>query len=626
LRDVFEGHEEEAMSKIAERAARILRVATLISLILGLPVVATGCEGENTPKYWAKRIKKPAYREMGIKRMNEIYMERLNQAGGDREAPAVKEAETIMVPALIETFNKYKTDNASRSAIATLLAQMQSPDAIPVFEELLAYQKGINETDASKAAEALGILGSDDSIPKIIGMLDAIKADRGVDGRNRPEDDWMSRSAVQAMAAILKKKPDSPHRAAAIAALNEALETTADQQDFFINKVAAKALGDIADPSSAGILIRGLFFQGRGATIFQQCRVGLLKIAIENRKAVLEQLFAAYKGENKELKKDAEKFKHFHGIHQNKIGLMFYELRIHPEQDKAIYDFLLARVQDEEIDKEGVLQGMATETLAMLGYEPLIDHILVMVEEKDWLQDSLNYKVFASFMSGIMGTNSLKMPMTFNEKLMPLMWKVLEEMEGDSYAPFRVSAGLMASSIASAGDEAKFKEFVANEKNEDVKKQFEGFAERFGPKAECKKDKACWMGKLKVDDKEWRTKQLAVLWLGELAEPGDAAAIEAISGLLNQGKDRDEKLLGSRNQDVLKAVVIALDKLSPSGCVGKECDRLKLVTPYFRKKPQYGVLANSSECLHARLLQRGGGKLTDILPGEDSGDVGDDSE
>ena len=32
------------MSKIAERTARILRVATLISLILGLPVVATGCE------------------------------------------------------------------------------------------------------------------------------------------------------------------------------------------------------------------------------------------------------------------------------------------------------------------------------------------------------------------------------------------------------------------------------------------------------------------------------------------------------------------------------------------------------------------------------------------------------
>jgi hypothetical protein len=601
-----------------------------MATMLALPLVVQGCADENSPKFQAKQVKKPAYREVAIKRMNEIYLERLNKAGGDRDAPEVKEAREVMVPALIDTFNKYKTDNASRSAISTLLAQMRDERAIPVFEELLSYQKGINETDASKAAEALGILGSDASIPKIIGMIDAIKADRGVDGRNRPEDDWMSRSAVEALRQILIKKPDTPNRAQAIGALNEALETTADQQDFFINKVAAKALGDVADPQSVPILIRGLFFQGRGATVFQQCRVALLKISVENRKAVVGKLFEGYKGEFKELEKDAERFSFFHGIKQNKIGLLFYELRVTPEENKDIFDYLLQRVQDEEIDREGVLQGMATETLAMLGYEPLIDYVIEMTDSKDWQQDSRKYKVFASFMSGVIGTNSLKMPMTFSEKLLPLFYRVLEEMQGDGNAPFRVSAGLLVSVVAPPEDEKKFAQFLADEGNEEVKKQFEGFMERFQAKSECKRDKGCWVQKLKVDDaKEWRTKQLAVLWLGELTEPGDVATMDAISSLLNQGKDENEKLLGTRNQDVLKAVVVALDRVGKGGCAGKTCDRLKLVIPYFRKKPQYGVLANSSECLLARLVQRKGGRLEDLKPPEqaDSGaGAGDQGE
>lgn len=596
------------------RGIGLFRLVAMLGIILVLPLAIPGCKGENTPEYWAKRIKKPAFREQAIKRMGEIYLDRVNAADGDTSVPEVKEAVDVMVPALIDTFNKYKTDNASRSAISTLLAQIGDERAIPIFEELLAYQKGINETDASKAAEALGQLGSDDSIPKIIAMMDSIKVDRGIDGRNRPEDDWMMRSAVTALRDILVQHPESSHREAAVKALNEALEATADQQDFFINKIAAKALGDVGDPGSIPILVRGLFFQGRGATVYQQCRVALLKISVEHRKAVVDKLFEGYQGKFKQLEKDAERFKFFHGIKQNKIGLMFYELRITPQENQEIYDYLMERVQDEEADKEGVLQGMAAETLAMLAYPGVITYILEITGEKDWIQDTHSYKVFASFMSGVIGTQSLKMPMTFDERLADLFFQVMEEMEGDAYAPFRVSAGLILSVIAGKQHEKKFKEVTANEQNEEVKEQLEGFMERFQAKTECGEDKACWLKKLEVGEEKWRTRQLAVLWLGEIAEPGDQQTVDAISALLNQGKDKDGKLLGTRNTDVLKAVVVALDKLQPGGCVGKTCDRLKKVIPYFRKKPQYGVIANSSECLLARLLSRQGGKLTEMVP------------
>ncbi len=601
------------MRNMTSRGIRFRRLVALLGILLVLPLAVPGCKGADTPEYWAKKIKKPAFREEAIKQMGTIYMDRINAAGGKADDPQVKRAVDLMVPPLVETFNKYKTDNQSRSAISTLLAQIGDPRAIPVFEEQLSYQKGINETDASKAAEALGVLGSESSIPKIINMMDAIKADRGMDGRNRPEDDWMSRSAVQALRDILVKHPDSSHRASAVAALNEALETTADQQDFFINKVAASALGDVADPSSIPVLIRGLFFQGRGATVYQQCRVALLKISVENRQAVIEKLFEAYQGKFKELEEDAKRFSFFHGIKENKIGLMFYELSIDPKKDTAIYEFMLARVKDKEADKEGVLQGMGSETLAMLGYPGVIDYMLELTASKGWEQDSYAYKVFASFMSGVIGTQSLKMPMTFDERLTDLFFRVMEDMTGDSNAPFRVSAGLLLSVIATQDHEAKFKELTAKETNEEVKAQLEGFMERFEAKKECGKDKACWMGKLSVDEEKWRVKQLAILWLAEVSEPNDAQSIDAISALLNQGKDESTgKLLGTRNPDVLKAVIIALDKLQPEGCQGKTCERLAKVVPYFRKKPQYAVIANSAECLWAKLLSRKGGKVSEM--------------
>lgn len=609
------------MNHRLERGIGLPRLVAVLGIFLVLPVASTGCKGENTPEYWAKRIQKPAYREQAIKRLGEIYLDRVKAANGDTSDPEVQHAVDVMVPALIDTFNKYKTDNASRSAISTLLAQIGDERAIPVFEELLDYQKGINETDASKAAEALGKLGSEDSIPKIIAMMDAIKADRGVDGRNRPEDDWMTRSAVTALRDILNAHPDTTHRDAAIQALNDALETTADQQDFFINKIAAKALGDIADEDSIPILIRGLFFQGRGATVYQQCRVALCKVAIQHRDQVIDKLFEGYKGEFEELEKDAERFEFFHGIKQNKIGLMFYELRIDPEEDKEIYAYLMERVQDEEVDKEGVLQGMASETLAMLGYPGIIEYVVEFTDERDWMEDTYDYKVFASFMSGIIGTQSLKMPMSFDKRLVDIAFMVMEEMEGDANAPFRVSAGLLASVIARPEHEEEFEALTEAEENEEVKEQFEGFMERFKVRSECRQDQGCWLDKLQVSDEQWRVKQLAVLWLGFNAEPNDVQTIDAISALFNQGKDAEGKLLGSRNQDVLKAVIISLDLLQPDGCKGKTCERLAKVIPYFRKKPQYGVIANSGECLWARLLGRQGGSVQQMHDtGDDTGD------
>ena len=130
-----------------------------------------GCFDETNPKHWAKKIKEPAFREKATKMLGELYDEELKKAEFNKNDSNVIKMRDTVVPVLLETFNKYKTDNINRSNILTILAGIGDERAIPAFEELLDYQEGINETDASKGAEALGQLGSDASIPKIVGMV-----------------------------------------------------------------------------------------------------------------------------------------------------------------------------------------------------------------------------------------------------------------------------------------------------------------------------------------------------------------------------------------------------------------------------------------------------------------------
>jgi len=67
-------------------------------------------------------------------------------------------------------------------------------------------------------------------------------------------------------------------RPAAVPALMKVVEVSADEQDFFLNREAAKHLGEFADARSAGTLVRGLFMTGRGGDIFVPCRYALARI------------------------------------------------------------------------------------------------------------------------------------------------------------------------------------------------------------------------------------------------------------------------------------------------------------------------------------------------------------
>jgi HEAT repeat protein len=562
-----------------------------IGLVVALLAVSFifGCADENDPKYWAKKIKEPAYRETAIKRMGDIYNDALEKAKYDKTDPQVAKIQDAIVPVLLEAFNKYKTDNINRSNILTILAQVGDTRAIPAFEELLDYQEGINETDASKGAEALGKLQSDASIPKIIGMVrkaQVARKSRGEGSRNRPEEDWIARSAIEALRTILSAKPSSAHRDEAVDLLIDILGTSADEQDFFLNMKAAAALGDIGDPKAVSMLIRGLFMQGRGATIYQQCRVALTKIAIEHKKTVVDELLKAYKGENKDLEADAIKFQFIKGVKEDKLGRIFAELEI---QDKEVLDAMMEKLNDPD----PAVSGFTAISLGRLNYRPALPKMVEKLNDKD---------VNQGMVPGIVEAFEFyQAPAETSEALFDMMSN-RDKWDGN----FRLRGALALSKIATGDYLSRYQKAAAEEPDEEIRKQMVEFTERLAAAKDCGDDAACWVGKLK--DPSWRVQEKALYTLFRLAGQVPESKVSDVTYMMR-----------SANQDVLKVLLDLIPKLHPKGCVpSKSCERLKKIIPYWRAKPQFKVRANDAECVLAILLGRSGGKLSDMqIAGED---------
>lgn len=553
-------------------------------LVLVLLGFILGCGSEDSPKYWAKKIKTPAYRETAIKKMGDIYTKRLELAKFNKKDPSVVEAQDQIVPVLLDAFNKYKTDNVNRSNILAILAQIGDTRAIPAFEELLDYQEGINETDASKGAEALGTLHSDTSIPKIIAMVRKAmvsRKSRGEGARNRPEEDWIMRAAIESLRTIIMAKPSTPHKEEAVDVLMEILSTTADEQDFFLNMKASAALGDIGDPRAIPILIRGLFMQGRGATIFQQCRVALVKISIENKKLVVDEIVKALKGENMELEADAKKFEFMKGVKEEKLGRMLYEVEV---DDKAVIDLMMQRLDDTD----PAIAGFAAITLGRLGYEPAIAKMVEKLADKE-----INLGMVPGIVEAF---EYFQVPDQTSDALFIMMTNT------DQWdANYRLRGALAFTRVAKGDWYNKYMAAAEKEADEETKKQMKEFGERLSAAAECKDDVDCWIAKM--GDPSWRIQEKAVFTLMRLSDKVPEAKINTITYGLR-----------SSNQDVLKVLMELIPKIHAKGCQpDKTCERLRKIIPYWRAKPQYKVRANDAEIDLAILIRRQGGKLADML-------------
>ncbi len=87
-----------------------------------------------------------------LEHIKEIFNNTMQENGNDLENPKVKALTKILVPGLIDGFNKWNRDKFNRKTVIELLAQMNDPASVPVYLHALDLEEAVDASMFSVAA------------------------------------------------------------------------------------------------------------------------------------------------------------------------------------------------------------------------------------------------------------------------------------------------------------------------------------------------------------------------------------------------------------------------------------------------------------------------------------------
>lgn len=294
------------------RSRRLWASKTVLGFALSLTTLSlTGCQDDpEDPKTWVSKLDNPREQKEALRQLSRLK---------ERAEPAFE--------ALAAKFKKTPDIEVLRT-----IAKLRTPKAVDLLAEQLDYSDETYE-NAVVAANGLQDLADRDDKGREAakGAVAALKKAAGKKLAVRSRANLARIESIKALAAI--KDPSS------IETLNEVLETSADDQDFFINKVTAKVLAEFADPKSVKSLVRGLWMTGRGNDMFQDCRLGLVRIG----EPAVDKLIETMQRKNADVENDAKKYKFTVGIVVQKTAILLGDLR-----SKKAVPALLAELQKKD--------------------------------------------------------------------------------------------------------------------------------------------------------------------------------------------------------------------------------------------------------------------------------------
>jgi len=267
-----------------------IRKLTILSTLACLSVAA--CAGDpNDPMTWAKKLKNVRDQQEALNRLARMGVERAK----------------VALPHLVELYKETKKPEHLEA-----LVRYKDPSTIPLFIDALDF----TEDDFDRAIVAAGALGvmkeqAAEAVPALIKALD-----RQLPIKSRANN--VRLASIRALVKIGDK--------AAVPALAKVLTTSADEQDFLLNQKSALGLAELRDPAAIPALIKGLFMTGRGINIFQECRLGLVRIG-EPAVAPLIDLLNEKNTEINEMAKKLDFDKYSPGIVPFKAAILLGDLR-----------------------------------------------------------------------------------------------------------------------------------------------------------------------------------------------------------------------------------------------------------------------------------------------------------
>ncbi|MBC8132225.1 MAG: HEAT repeat domain-containing protein, partial [Deltaproteobacteria bacterium] len=273
-----------------------LVIALVGPLLLSLSLAVSGCAGDpNDPETWAKQLTNLRTQKEALDHLANMDVEKARPA----------------VPALIVLYQDTK-----RPEHLEALARYKDERTKPVLIEALDY----TDDDFDRTTIAAGVLGdmkATDAVPALIKA-----AERPLPVKSRANNAKLA--AMRALVHIGDKR--------ATPTLTKILGTSADEQDFALNQKAALGLAEMRDPAAIPALIKGLFMTGRGANIFHECRLALVRLGAP----AIDPLIALLNEKNPEIAEMAKKFKFEEpapvgtpGVVPKKAAILLGDLRAH---------------------------------------------------------------------------------------------------------------------------------------------------------------------------------------------------------------------------------------------------------------------------------------------------------
>jgi HEAT repeat protein len=487
-----------------------IRKLALLSTVACLLVGA--CTGDpNDPMTWAKKLS-------NVREQQEA-LNQLARMGVDRAK--------VALPSLIALYKETK-----KPEHLDALVRFKDPSTIPLFIEALDF----TEDDFDRAIVAAGALGEmrEQATEAVPALTKAVEHQLPIKSRAN----GVRLASIRALAKIGDRR--------ATPSLSKILTTSADEQDFLLNMKSALALGELRDPAAIPALIQGLFMTGRGANIFQECRLGLVRMG----DAAIAPLIELLNEKNAEINAMAKKLdfeKYSPGIVPFKAAILLGDLRA----AKAV-PALAARLKIPA--KSGEHKSILI-SLGFIGTKDAVDVLLNTLRDKKADAPTRSAAEDGIYLSG-------------DKRAVPILMETAKSgyvvVDGQKASDLRANAAIDLSRIAGPEAYDDFKALADKEK--EVAGKFGEALDRMQVAKECGDKIACY-GKA-LNDPQWTRAEKAAFYIGFSGNAKEGvplllAAMKPVASLNQERYPVQQALLQSLTRLATKndkAVIEALQK------------------------------------------------------------------
>lgn len=451
--------------------------ARRLTLVLVAALQLAACNDPNNPQTWIKRLRQPEHAAEAVRRLREL---------GD----------PVAVPALCELYKDYPHAHILRTIIS-----FKDRRAVPTLVSALDFEEQ-NYHNASLAAQALAVLGAREALPALVRVLE----------RPLPLKSRANLAKQEALRAIVRLGDRS-----AVPALLKVLEASPEQQDFFLNKLAAAALGEFGDPAAVPALIRALF---RSSTVqgslFPQAEVALVQIGAPAVAPLLE----ALQGRDQALNALGQTLEFRPGVVLGKTAIVLGSLRA-----RAAVPVLLERLALPEARRDPASAGVI-EALGKIGDRRAVTPLLALLTDGEAEQGLRIQSTTALLLIG-------------DKRALPALLAMAEKgyLEGGLW-DLRVKAAEAYSGLVgqeAAGGAPVFDAILADEQLSQpgyrtVRQFFSAARERIKLALACGDDVACYAARLNAPGSAPAMREKAAIMIGVLPD-GRGALAEVIKAL-----------------------------------------------------------------------------------------------